>query len=54
MFAQDIEANKKLTAAIKGKKVCMIGDVGSIGSSFYGVRWQKLAIIVVFKNSYHN
>ena len=27
MFAPDIEANKeKLTAEIKGKKVCVIGD----------------------------
>ena len=35
MFAADIEANKeKLTAEIKGKKVCVIGGAGSIGSSF--------------------
>ena len=34
MFAPDIEANKeKLTAEIKGKKVCVIGGAGSIGSS---------------------
>ena len=33
MFAQDIEANKeKLSAEIKGKKVCVIGGAGSIGS----------------------
>lgn len=35
MFAPDIEANKeKLTEEIKGKKVCVIGGAGSIGSSF--------------------
>ncbi len=35
MFAPDIEANKeKLIAEIKGKKVCVIGGAGSIGSSF--------------------
>ena len=35
MFASDIEANKeKLTEEIKGKKVCVIGGAGSIGSSF--------------------
>ena len=35
MFAADIEANKeKLTKEIKGKKVCVIGGAGSIGSSF--------------------
>ena len=35
MFAADIEANKEiLTVEIKGKKVCVIGGAGSIGSSF--------------------
>ena len=35
LFAPDIEANKeKLIAEIKGKKVCVIGGAGSIGSSF--------------------
>ncbi len=35
MFVPDIEANKdKLTNEIKGKKVCVIGGAGSIGSSF--------------------
>ena len=35
MFAKDIEANKEaLTREIKGKKVCVIGGAGSIGSSF--------------------
>lgn len=34
MFAADIEANKEtLTREIKGKKVCVIGGAGSIGSS---------------------
>lgn len=35
MFAPDIEANKEtLSKEIKGKKVCVIGGAGSIGSSF--------------------
>ena len=35
MFAADIEANReKLAEEIKGKKVCVIGGAGSIGSSF--------------------
>lgn len=35
MFVPDMEANKeKLTEEIKGKKVCVIGGAGSIGSSF--------------------
>ena len=35
MFAPDIEANKEiLTEEIKGKKVCVIGGAGSIGSGF--------------------
>lgn len=35
MFAGDIEANKaQLTAEIEGKRVCVIGGAGSIGSSF--------------------
>ena len=35
MFSQDIEASKELlTREIKGKKVCVIGGAGSIGSSF--------------------
>ena len=34
IFAPDIEATKeKLTEEIKGKKVCVIGGAGSIGSS---------------------
>ena len=35
MFDEDIEANREeLTKDIKGKKVCVIGGAGSIGSSF--------------------
>lgn len=35
MFTADIEVNKKtLFAEIKGKKLCVIGGAGSIGSSF--------------------
>ena len=35
MFAADIEANKdKIEAEVKGKRVCVIGGAGSIGSSF--------------------
>lgn len=35
MFKADIEANKEtLTREIKGKKVCVTGGAGSIGSSF--------------------
>ena len=35
LFASDIEANKEtLISEIRGKKVCVIGGAGSIGSSF--------------------
>ena len=35
MFAADIEANKaELKTEVKGKRVCVIGGAGSIGSSF--------------------
>lgn len=35
MFEPDIQANAEtLTKEIKGKKVCVIGGAGSIGSSF--------------------
>ena len=35
MFSADIDANKEtLSAEIKGKKVCVIGGAGSIGSNF--------------------
>ena len=53
MFAKDIEANKeKLTAEIKGKKVCVIGGAGSIGSSFIKaiLRFEPISIVVVDLN----
>ena len=35
MFEPDIQANAEtLTREIRGKKVCVIGGAGSIGSSF--------------------
>ena len=53
LFAADIEANKKkLTAEIKGKKVCVIGGAGSIGSSFIKavLRFEPASIVVVDLN----
>lgn len=53
MFAQDIVANKeKLSAEIKGKKVCVIGGAGSIGSSFIKavLRFEPQSVIVVDLN----
>ena len=53
MFAPDIETNKeKLTAEIKGKKVCVIGGAGSIGSSFIKavLRFEPKSVIVVDLN----
>ena len=53
MFAQDIEANKeKLSAEIKGKKVCVIGGAGSIGSSFIKavLRFEPKGVVVVDLN----
>ena len=53
MFADDIEANKeKLTEEIKGKKVCVIGGAGSIGSSFIKavLRFEPKSIVVVDLN----
>ena len=53
MFAQDIEANKaKLSAKIKGKKVCVIGGAGSIGSSFIMavLRFEPQSVVVVDLN----
>ncbi len=53
MFAADIEANKEtLTREIKGKKVCVIGGAGSIGSSFIkGVlRFEPGSMVVVDLN----
>ncbi len=53
MFAADIEANKeKLTQEIKGKKVCVIGGAGSIGSSFIKavLRFEPKSVVVVDLN----
>lgn len=49
MFAADIEANKaNLTEEIKGKKVCVIGGAGSIGSSFIKavLRFEPQSVVV--------
>ena len=53
MFVPDIEANKeKLTEEIKGKKVCVIGGAGSIGSSFIKamLRFEPVSLVVVDLN----
>lgn len=53
MFAADIEANKaQLKAEIEGKRVCVIGGAGSIGSSFIKalLRFEPKLLIVVDLN----
>ena len=53
MFAPDIEANKEaLTREIKGKKVCVIGGAGSIGSSFIKaiLRFEPASVVVIDLN----
>ena len=53
MFAADIEANKEvLTREIRGKKVCVIGGAGSIGSSFIKavLRFEPKSVVVVDLN----
>ena len=53
MFLPDIEANReKLTQEIKGKKVCVIGGAGSIGSSFIKavLRFEPKSVVVVDLN----
>ena len=53
MFATDIEANKEqLKAEIEGKRVCVIGGAGSIGSSFVKalLRFEPKQLIVVDLN----
>ena len=53
MFAADIEANKEtLSREIKGKKVCVIGGAGSIGSSFIKavLRFEPKSVVVVDLN----
>ena len=53
MFEPDIKANAEtLTKEIKGKKVCVIGGAGSIGSSFIKavLRFEPAAVVVVDLN----
>ena len=53
MFAADISANSAtLSAEIKGKKVCVIGGAGSIGSSFIKavLRFEPKSMVVVDLN----
>lgn len=53
MFAKDIDVNKEiLIKEIKGKKVCVIGGAGSIGSSFIKaiLRFEPMSIVVVDLN----
>lgn len=53
MFESDIQANAEaLTREIKGKKVCVIGGAGSIGSSFIKavLRFEPASVVVVDLN----
>ena len=53
MFESDIQANASvLTREIKGKKVCVIGGAGSIGSSFIKavLRFEPASVVVVDLN----
>ena len=53
MFAADIEANKEvLSREIRGKRACVIGGAGSIGSSFIKalLRFEPKQLIVVDLN----
>lgn len=53
MFAADIEANREtLSRAIQGKRVCVIGGAGSIGSSFIKalLRYAPSQLVVVDLN----
>lgn len=53
MFVSDIEANKEvLLQEIKGKKICVIGGAGSIGSSFIKavLRFEPKSVVVVDLN----
>ena len=50
MFLEDIESNREtLIREIKGKKVCVIGGAGSIGSSFIKalLRFEPQSVVVV-------
>lgn len=53
MFAADIKANReKLSTEIKGKKVCVIGGAGSIGSSFIKaiLPFEPVSVVVIDLN----
>ena len=53
MFASDIEENKEILAEeIKGKKVCVIGGAGSIGSSYVKavLRFEPQSVVVIDLN----
>lgn len=53
MFKADIESNKEiLSNEIKGKKVCVIGGAGSIGSSFIKaiLQFEPASVIVIDLN----
>lgn len=53
MFVPDIETNKEtLAKEIKGKKVCVVGGAGSIGSSFIKavLRFEPASVVVVDLN----
>jgi FlaA1/EpsC-like NDP-sugar epimerase len=53
MFVSDIETNKEvLLKEIKGKKICVIGGAGSIGSSFIKavLRFEPKSVVVVDLN----
>ena len=53
MFGHDIETNKdRLIEEIRGKKVCVIGGAGSIGSSFIKaiLRFEPKSVVVVDLN----
>ena len=53
MFTSDIEANRdELSREIAGKKVCVIGGAGSIGSSFIKavLRFEPKSVVVVDLN----
>ena len=53
IFAADIKANEeKLTEEIRGKKVCVIGGAGSIGSSFIKaiLRFEPASVVIVDLN----
>ena len=50
MFLDDVQANKAaLSAAVKGKKVLVIGGAGTIGSSFIKaiILYRPASLIVV-------